>query len=83
MMTIQGLMMKTDYMMEQIRLQAVEHTIEEFKKAAYRYYRQGYDNGETVALIKELKELGADDEYVTDLDLSIMDEVMAEQEGER
>ena len=39
MMTIQRLMMKTDYMMEQIRLQASQHTIEEFKKAAYRYYQ--------------------------------------------
>lgn len=81
MLTIQGIMMKTEAMMEQIRINAIEYTYEKFKAAARRYYTQGYDNGESVALIKELEELGANMEVVFDTDLSIRDEVEAEAEG--
>jgi len=75
MFTIQGLMMKSEAIMEQIRINAIEHTFEQFKEAARRYYTQGYDNGESVALIKELERLGANMEVVFDTDLDIRDEV--------
>ena len=75
MFTIQGLMLKTEAMMEQMRRDAIDHTFEQFKEASWRYYTQGYDNGEAVALIKELERLGANMEVVFDTDLSIRDEV--------
>ena len=75
MFTIQGLRMKTEAMMEQMRRDAIDYTIEQFKEASRRYYTQGYDNGEAVALIKELEKLGANMEVVFDIDLSIRDEV--------
>ena len=75
MFTIQGLMMKSGAIMEQIRINAIEDTFEKFKEAARRYYTQGYDSGESVALIKELEQLGANMEVVFDTDLSIRDEV--------
>lgn len=75
MFTIQGLMMKTEAMMEQMRRDAIDQTLEQFKEASRRYYTQGYDNGEAVALIKELEKMGANMEVVVDIDLSIRDEV--------
>lgn len=75
MFTIQGLMLKSEAIMEQIRIDAIEHTFEQFKEASRRYYTQGYDNGKAVALIKELEKLGANMEYVFDTDLSIREEV--------
>lgn len=75
MIGIQGLMMKTEYMMEQIRRNAIDGTFEKYKEACRRYHTQGYDNGETVAFIKELERLGANMEAVTDAELEIMDEV--------
>lgn len=75
MFTIQELMMRSEAIMEQIRIDAIEYTFEQFKEAARRYYTQGYDNGEAVALIKELEKLGANMEIVFDTDLSIRDEV--------
>ena len=75
MFTIQGLMMKSEAIMEQIRINAIEDTFEQFKEASRRYYTQGYDNGEAVALIKGLEKLGANMEVVFDADLSIRDEV--------
>ena len=75
MFTIQGLMMKSEAIMEQIRINAIEHTFEQFKEASRRYYTQGYDNGEAVALIKELEKLGANMEVVFETDLNIREEV--------
>lgn len=75
MFTIQGMMMKTEAMMEQMRRDTIDYTLEQFKDASRRYYTRGYDNGEAVALIKELEAMGANMEVVFDLDLSIRDEV--------
>lgn len=74
-MTLQGLRMKTDWMMEEIRRAAIDDTFEKFKAAARKYYSEGCDNGETVKLIRELETLGANMEIVFDTDLSIRDEV--------
>ena len=75
MFTLQSLMMKTEAMMEQIQVNAIEDTFEKFKEASRRYYTQGYDNGEAVSLIKQLEQLGANMEVVFDTDLNIRDEV--------
>lgn len=75
MITLQGLRMKTEAMMEQMRRDAIDQTFEQFKAAARRYYTQGYDNGESVALIHELENLGANMDVVFDADLEIRDSV--------
>ncbi len=75
MITIQDLMLDTKAKMEQMRRNAIDDTFAKFKEASRRYYTQGYDNGETVALVKELEALGANMEMVFDEDLAIRDEV--------
>lgn len=74
-LTFQGMRIKTEYIMEQMRRDAIDYTMQQFVEADRRYYEQGYDNGEAVKLIKELERLGADMEAVTDIDLSIRDAV--------
>ena len=80
MFTVQGLMLKTEYMMEQIHRTAVEYTVEKFREAARRYYTQGYDNGETVKLIHELEELGVSPDETFELDWQIREEVYGNKE---
>ena len=81
-MTLQGLRMKTEYMMAVIRERAVEDALKKFKAAAEAYYRNGCDNGETVALIHKLEELGVDPEYIFELDFDIRDRVAREKRKE-
>ena len=78
MFTLSTMSLKTNAMMEQIRLNAINYTIEQFKEAARNYYTNGYDNGETVKLIHELEELGVDDDYIFDLDWNIREECVKE-----
>lgn len=80
MRTFQGMRMRTDWMMEQLRRQAIDETWKKWEAAAFNYYRQGYDNGESVKLIKELERLGANSEAIIDRDLEIRDEVELEKE---
>lgn len=75
MMTFQGMRMKTEFIMEQIRINAIEDTFEKWKAAVRRYYEIGYDNGETTKLYKELENLGANMEVLIETDLKIRDEV--------
>jgi len=75
MFTIQGLMMKTEYMMEQIRQNALNDTIEQFKAAARHYYETCEGGTTLTKLIKDLENLGANMDEVTELDLNIRDEV--------
>ncbi|MCM1559617.1 MAG: hypothetical protein NC123_08735 [Butyrivibrio sp.] len=67
--------LRTEYMMEQIRIDAIEDTLRKWKEALKKYYEVGYDNGETTRLYKELEKLGADTEKLIEIDLSIRDEV--------
>lgn len=76
MMTLQGMRMRTEYMIEQIRINAIEDTFEEWKAAVRNYYTVGYDNGETTKLYKELEKLGANMESVIDEDFRIREEVL-------
>lgn len=75
MMSLQGLRLRTEYMMEQMRIDAIEDTLKKWKEALKKYYEVGYDNGETTRLYKELEKLGADAEKLVEIDLSIRDEV--------
>ena len=70
-MTIQGMRMKTEWMMEEIRRRAIDETMKQFVSAAHTYYSQGYDNGETVKLIHQLEDLGVDPEVIFEIDFAI------------
>ncbi len=75
MKTLQGMRMNVDYMMEQIRINAINDTFEKFKKADRHYYETSEGGYEVTKLFKELEELGANMEYVTEIDLEIRNEV--------
>lgn len=73
MWTLSTVSLRTNWMMEQIRANAIEATIAEFEKACHNYYKNGYDNGESAKLVKELMDLGVDLDYITDIEFSIRD----------
>ena len=75
MRTLQDMKMKTEYMMEQIRINAINDTFEKFKEATRHYYETSEGGKDVTKLIKELEELGANMEYVIEVDLQIRDEV--------
>lgn len=75
MKTLQGMRMKTECMMEQMRINAINDTFEKFKEADRHYYKTSEGGKEVTKLIKELEELGANMEYITETDLQIRDEV--------
>jgi hypothetical protein len=75
MRTLQDMKMKTEYMMEQMRINAINDTFEKFKEAARHYYETSEGGKEVTKLINELEELGANMEYVIVTDLQIRDEV--------
>lgn len=75
MRTLQGMKMNVNYMMEQIRVNAINDTFEKFKKSDRHYYETSEGGSEVTKLIKELEELGANMEYVMEVDLQIRDEV--------
>jgi adenylosuccinate synthase len=75
MRTLQGMRMNVAYMMEQIRINAINDTFEKFKKADRHYYETSEGGSEVTRFIKELEELGANMEYITEVDLQIRNEV--------
>ena len=75
MWTLSAMSMRTNWMMEQIRINAIESTFEAFKKATRHYYETCEGGAEVTRLIHELEELGANMEVVIDTDLEIRDEV--------
>lgn len=75
MKTLQGMQMNVEYIMEQIRIDAINETFEKFMEADKHYYETS-EGGEMVTeLIKRLEELGANMECVFETDLQIRDEV--------
>lgn len=76
MRTLQEMRMRTDYMMEAMRQDAVKETFEKWKKAVYSYYTNGFDNGKTTKLYKELEKLGASQELLFEAELKIREEVL-------
>lgn len=75
MMTLSAMRIKTEMMLEAIREQAIEETYRQWQDAVRNYYTQGYDNGETTKLYKELETLGADLDQLYDEDSKILEEV--------
>ena len=75
MRTLQGMRMNVDYMMEQIRINAINDTFEKFKQASRHYYETCEGGSEVTSLIKELDDLGANMEYIFEIDLEIRNEV--------
>lgn len=75
MMTLSRMAMRTNYMIEQMRINAINETFEQWKEATRKYYEQGYDNGETTRLYKELERLGMDMDVVFDTDYEIREEI--------
>ena len=75
MLTLQGMRMRTDYMMELMRIDAINDTFEKFKNADRHYYETCEGGDEVTRLFKELENLGANIDYVIDTDLQIRDEV--------
>ena len=74
MITLQGLRMRTEWMMDQIRQNAVSDTLEKFKKADAEYYKTSCGGDAVTKLIHDLERLGVDPEYIVELDLQIRDE---------
>lgn len=77
MMTLSARAMRTNYMIEQIRMNAIDATFEEFKKASRHYYETCEGGDKVTKLYHELEELGANMEVVIETDLDIRDEVFA------
>lgn len=75
MRTLQEMRMNVDYIMEQIRINAINDTFDKFKKADRHYYETSEGGSEVTKLIKELEALGANMEYITEVDLEIRNEV--------
>lgn len=73
--TLQRMMMRTNYMIEEIRRSAIDETIEKFKQASRHYYETSEGGADTTKYIHELVKLGVDMEYIVDIDLQIRDEV--------
>jgi len=68
---------RTNYIIEQIRLNALQDTMKKWKGALMHYYTQGYDNGESTKLYNELIKFGADPEKLFDIDFDIRESVQA------
>lgn len=77
MYTLSEMSLKTEWMMEQIRRNAIDTTFEEFKKASKHYYETCEGGQEVTRLYHELEELGANMDVVVDVDMEIRDEVFA------
>ena len=67
--------MYIDYMMEQMRIDSINEIFEKFKEADRHYYKTSEGGREVTKLLKDLEELGANMEYVIEVDLQIRDEV--------
>lgn len=75
MYTLSQVALRTNYMMEQIRLKAIETTWKQFKEADRRYYETCEGGQEVTKLIHELQGYGVDLDEIADVDLAIRDEV--------
>lgn len=73
MYTLSAMSIKTNWMIEQIRYEAIEATIAKFEDACHNYYKNGCDNGESARLVRELMDLGVDLDYITDIEFAIRD----------
>lgn len=76
MLSFQGMQMRTDYMIEQMRRDAIDLTHGKWVAAVENYYRNGCDNGESVRYYKELVNLGVSSEVLMDEEFDIRELVL-------
>lgn len=76
MFTLDTMKRRTAYMMEVLRRQAIDDTLEKWKQAVHSYYSLGYDNGDLTKYYKELESLGANMDALIDIDFEIRDMYM-------
>lgn len=76
-MTMSRMAMKTAWMMEEMRRNAIDETFETFKRLVRDYYINGYDatGGELDKTIRELERLGANMDVVIDTEFEIREEL--------
>lgn len=75
MYTLSQIALRTNYMMEEMRRQAIETTWKQFKEADRRYYETCEGGREVTKLIHELQSYGVALDEIADVDLAIRDEV--------
>ncbi len=76
-MTMSTMAMKTAWMMEEMRRNAIDETFKTYKKLIRDYYINGYDasEGELDKTIRELERLGANMDVVLDTEFEIREEL--------
>lgn len=76
-MTMSRMAMKTAWMMEEMRRNAIDTTFETYKRLIRDYYINGYDasEGELDKTIRELERLGANMDVVLDTEFEIREEL--------
>ncbi len=76
-MTMSTMAMKTAWMMEEMRRNAIDTTFEKYKRLIRDYYINGYDasEGELDKTIRELERLGANMDVVLDTEFEIREEL--------
>lgn len=76
-MTMSIMAMKTAWMMEEMRRNAIDETFKTYKKLIRDYYINGYDasEGELDKTIRELERLGANMDVVLDTEFEIREEL--------
>lgn len=76
-MTMSRMAMKTAWMMEEMRRNAIDETFETFKRLVRDYYINGYDatGGELDKTIRELERLGANMDVILDTEFEIREEL--------
>lgn len=79
MYTLSKYAMRTNAIINAIYEDAFEETYRKWKKALRNYYTNGYDNGETTKLYKELEALGADMDELFDEEFAIRERVEEEK----
>ena len=76
-MTMSRMAMKTAWMMEEMRRNAIDTTFETYKRLIRDYYINGYDasEGELDKTIRELERLGANMDVLLDTEFEIREEL--------
>ena len=76
-MTMSRMAMKTAWMMEEMRRNAIDTTFETYKRLIRDYYINGYDasEGELDKTIRELERLGANMDVILDTEFEIREEL--------
>ena len=78
MYTLSAAVLRTNYMMEVMRYNAIEETWKQFEEADRKYYKTCEGGDRVTKLIHDLESYGVDYKDIIDRDLEIRDEVESE-----